>query len=158
MGAGDSGPPGPTVPGHVELVHSQQSENVTTPSESLNWDQFTKKIGTVSCAVLHESSLFLVLTGQSLEVSTAPGNGSVTGRATQNPVRSRGQRFERCSAASLTLCLITMICTCGFLYQIHVSIKKIKNICMRLHIMTNRGRQSPWKSVFMYLWYTERTI
>lgn len=157
MGAGDSGPPGPTVPGHVELEYSQRSENVTTPSESLNWHQLTKKIGTVSCAVLHESSLFLVLTGQSLEVSTAPGNGSVTGRATQNPVRSISQRFERCSAASLTLCLITMSCTSGFLYQIHVSIQKYK-LCMRLHIMTNRGRQPHWKSVFMYPWYPERTI
>lgn len=122
MGAGDSGPPGPTVPGRVELEYSQRSENVTIPSESLNWHQFPKK--TVSCAVLHESSLFLVLTGQSLEVSTAPGNGSVTGRATQNPVRSISQRFERCSAASLTPCLITMSCTSGFLCQIHVSIPK----------------------------------
>lgn len=36
MEAGDSGPPGPTAPGPVELEYSQQSENVTTPSESLN--------------------------------------------------------------------------------------------------------------------------
>lgn len=124
MEAGDSGPPGPTAPGPVELEHSQQSENVTTPSESLNWHHITKKIGTVSCPVLTESSLFLVLTDRSLEVSTALGNGSVTGRATQNPVRRISQRFERCSAASSTLCLITMNCTSGFLYQIHASILK----------------------------------
>lgn len=74
--------------------------------------------------VLSWWKLFIV-TDRSLGVSTAQGNGSVTGRVTQNPVRRRGQHFERCNAASLTLCLTTMNCTSGFRYQIHVSTQSL---------------------------------
>lgn len=56
MEAGDSGRPGPTAPGPVELEYSQRSENATTPSEWLNWQHITKQIKTVSCP--DESSLF----------------------------------------------------------------------------------------------------
>lgn len=49
MEAGDSGQPGPTAPGPVELEYSQRSENATTPSESLNWHHITKQMKAMSC-------------------------------------------------------------------------------------------------------------
>lgn len=119
MEAGDNGRPGPTAPGPVELEYSQRSENATTPSESLNWHHITKQIKKIVLSWWK----FFVFTDRSLGVSTAQGNGSVTGRVTQNPVRRINQHFGRCSAVSLTLYLITMNCTSGFLYQIHVSIQ-----------------------------------
>lgn len=162
MEAGDSGRPGPTAPGPVQREYSQRSENATTPSELWDWRHITKQIR----AVFSWWQLF-VFTDRSLGGSTAQGNASVTERVTQNPVTRISQHFERCSAASLTLCLITTNCTSGFRYRIHVSFQSLQintssnlyiflllwNFYRQLQIMANRCQYSPWKTLFTHLWY-----
>lgn len=52
MEAGDSGRPGPTAPGPVELEYSQPSGNVTTPSELQHLHHTTPQNKWELCLVL----------------------------------------------------------------------------------------------------------
>ena len=74
-----------------------------------------------------KQSLSLVFSpDQSLVASTAPGKGNGIGPVTQSCVRIMNQAFERCCAASLTLCLTTMSSTSGSLCPTQVSDQSLK--------------------------------
>lgn len=110
MEVGVSGARGLTAPGLVAQECNQQSGSATALSKS----DLLKADMLPDCLLQLNSQNISSFTGQSLGVSTARGNGSVIARVTPNPVRTTRPRFERCCAASLTPCRITISSTSGF--------------------------------------------
>lgn len=132
--AGGSGAPGLTAPGPAGLEFSLQRGNVTTLSKTFFIKPSSQFMGMFFHNRWHPETDHMVdskratvsSTDRSLGASTALGRGSGIGHVTQNPVRIIHRPSERCCAANLTLCPITMSSTHGFLWLTHVRSQRLR--------------------------------